>query len=91
MEKTNFEQRAKNANLCQLAELAHGGCTFFCQQKKRKVKFDKVREGLRPITLRFRANARKLILVSIGTPFAHLSVKPISHSVLLPWIQTKLS
>ena len=41
---------------------------FFCHQKKRKVKLDKVREGLRPITLRFRANARKPILGSIGTP-----------------------
>ena len=28
---------------------------FFCHQKKRKVKLVKVREGLRPITLRFRA------------------------------------
>ena len=48
---------------------------FFCHQKKRKVKLDKVREGLRPITLRFRALARKLILGSIGTPLDHLSVK----------------
>ena len=48
---------------------------FFCHQKKRKVKLDKVREGLRPITLRFRANARKLILGSIGTPLDHLSIK----------------
>ena len=47
---------------------------FFCHQKKRKVKLDKVREGLRPITLRFRANARKLILGSIGTPLDHISV-----------------
>ena len=45
---------------------------FFCHQKKRKVKLDKVREGLRPITLRFRA---LLILGSIGTPLDHLSVK----------------
>ena len=44
---------------------------FFCHQKKRKVKLDKVREGLRPITLRFRANARKLILGSIGTPLGY--------------------
>ena len=29
---------------------------------------DEVRKGLRPITLRFRANAQKLILGSIGTP-----------------------
>ena len=48
---------------------------FFCHQKKRKIKLDKVREELRPITLRFRANARKLILGSIGTPLDHLSVK----------------
>ena len=41
---------------------------FFCHQKKRKEKLDKVREGLRPITLRFRAEARKLILGSIGIP-----------------------
>ena len=34
-------------------------------------------EGLRPITLRFRANVRKLILGSIGTPLDHLSVKDI--------------
>ena len=68
MGKTNFEQGPKNADLCQLAELAHGRCKFFCHQKKRKVKLDKVKEGLRPITLRFRANARKLILGSIGTP-----------------------
>ena len=34
-----------------------------------------LREGLRPITLRFRVNARKLILGSIGTPLDHLSVK----------------
>ena len=47
---------------------------IFCHQKKRKVKLDKVREGLQPITLRFRANARKLILGSIGTPLDHLSV-----------------
>ena len=39
---------------------------------------DKVIEGLRPITLRFRANARKLILGSIGTPLDHLSVKFLS-------------
>ena len=51
---------------------------FFCHQKNRKVKLDKVREGLRPITLRFRANARKLILGAIGTPLDHLSVK-INH------------
>ena len=75
MGKTNFEQRPKYANLCLLAELAHGRCKFFCHQKKRKVKLDKVREGLRPITLRFRANALKLILGSIGTPLDHLSVK----------------
>ena len=62
MGKTNFEQRPKYANL------SHGRCKFFCHQKKRKVKLDKVREGLRPITLRFRANTRKLILGSIGTP-----------------------
>ena len=49
---------------------------FFCHQKERKVKLDKVREGLRPITLRFRANAQKLILGSIGTPLDHLRVKP---------------
>ena len=48
---------------------------IFYHQKKRKVKLDKVREGLRPITLRFRAKARKLILGSIGTPLDHLSVK----------------
>ena len=53
----------------------HGRCNFFCHQKKRKVKLDKVREGLRPITLCFRTNARKLILGSIGTPLDHLSVK----------------
>ena len=47
---------------------------FFCHQKKRKVKLEKVREGLQPITLRFRANARKLILRSIGTPLNYLSV-----------------
>ena len=41
---------------------------FFGHQKKRKVKLDKVREGLQQITLRFRANARKQILGSIGTP-----------------------
>ena len=80
MGKTNFEQCPKYANLCSLAELARGRCKFFCHQKKRKVKLDKVIEGLRPITLRFRANARKLILGSIGTPLDHLSVK-ISSSV----------
>ena len=48
---------------------------IFCHQKKRKVKLDKVREGLRPITLCFRANARELILGSIGTPLDHFSVK----------------
>ena len=48
---------------------------FFGHQRKRKVKLDKVREGLRPITLGFRANARKLILGSIGTPLDHLSVQ----------------
>ena len=44
---------------------------FFLPPKEaqgRKVKLDKVGEGLRPITLRFRANAQKLILGSIGTP-----------------------
>ena len=46
-----------------------------CHQNKRKVKLDKVREGLWLITLRFRANSRKLILGSIGTPLDHLSVK----------------
>ena len=75
MGKTNFEKRPKNANLCSLAEPAHARCKFFCHQKKRKVKLDKVREGLRPITLRFRANARKLILGSIGPPLDHFSVK----------------
>ena len=69
MWKTNFEQPPKNVNLCYLAELAQGRCKFFCHQKKRKVKLDKVREGLRPIT-----NARKLILGSIGTPLDQLSV-----------------
>ena len=73
MGKTNFEQH--HPVLIELAELAHGRCKFFCHQKKRKVKLDKVREGLQPITLRFRANARKLILGSIGTPLDHLSVK----------------
>ena len=68
MGKTNFEQRPQNAYLCLLAELAHGRCKFFCHQKKRKVKLDKVREGLQPITYRFRANVQKLILGSIGTP-----------------------
>ena len=58
MWKTNFEQRPKNANLCKLAEFAHGRCKVFSHQKKRKIKLDKVREGLRPITLRFRASAR---------------------------------
>ena len=68
---------------------------FFCHQKKRKVKLDKVREGLRPITLRFRANARRLILGSIGTPLDHLSVNKwlcymllvlrIMHSVFGMW------
>ena len=48
---------------------------FFCHQKKRKVKLDKVREGLRPITFHFRANAGKLILGSIGTPLDHLNVE----------------
>ena len=52
MWKTNFDQHPKNANLCLIAELAHGRCNFFCHQKKRKVKLDKVREGLRPTTLR---------------------------------------
>ena len=76
MGTTNFENRPKNANLCKLAELAHGGCKYFCHQKKRKVKLDKVREGLRPITLRFWANARKLILGYKRTPpLDHLSVK----------------
>ena len=46
-------------------------CMFWGQW----VKLDKVREGLLPITLRFRANVRKLILGSIGTPLDHLSVK----------------
>ena len=54
---------------------------IFLPPKKCKVKLDKVREGLRPITLRFRANARKLILGSIGTPFDHLSV-----NILNPWV-----
>ena len=72
MGKTNFEQPPKNDNLCLLAELAHGRCKFFWNQKKGKVKIDKVRKGLRPITLRY---ARKLILGSIGTPLDHLSVK----------------
>ena len=74
MGKTNFEQHPKNANLCLLAELAHGRCKFFRHQKKRKVKLDKAREGLRPINLRSRANARKLILGSMGTPLDHLSL-----------------
>ena len=54
---------------------------FFCHQKKRKVKLDKVREGLRPKILRFRANARKLILGSIGTPLDHLSVNYIPTKI----------
>ena len=54
----------------------------FCHQKKRKVKLDKVREGLRPITCAFFL-ARKLILGSIGTPLDHLSVKLIHFKVKL--------
>ena len=45
--------------------------SFFCHQKKRKVKLVKVSEGLRPITLRFRANERKVIL---GTPLGKYHV-----------------
>ena len=51
---------------------------FFCYQKKRSVKLDKVMEGQWKITSRFRANARKLILGSIGTPLDHLSVKKLN-------------
>ena len=80
--KTNFEQRPKNAYLCLLAELAHGQCKFFCHQTKRKVMLDKVREGLRPITLRFRAKARKLILGSVGTHIDHLSVNISKRNVM---------
>ena len=66
---------------------------FLCHQKKRKVKLDKVREGLRPITLHFRAKARKLILGSIGTPLDHLSVNGLQLAKIkksipdmaLPW------
>ena len=79
MGKANFEQHPKNANLCLLAKLAHGRCKFFSHQKKRKVTLDKVREGLRPITLRFRANAQKLILGSIGIPLDHLTLVYRSH------------
>ena len=57
-----------------------------CHQKKRKVKLDKVREGLWSITLRFRANARKLILVSRGTPLDHLSVKILPLLSLESWV-----
>ena len=56
---------------------------FFLPQKKRKVKLDKVREGLRPITLRFRANARKLILGSIGTLLDHLRVNNLPFQALI--------
>ena len=34
MGKTNFEQRPKNANLCYLAQLAHGRCKFFLPPKE---------------------------------------------------------
>ena len=58
---------------------------FFCYQKKRKVKLDKVREGPRPITFRFRAYVRKLILGSIGTPLDHLSVNVWAHYDVIMW------
>ena len=63
---------------------------IFLPPKKRKVKLDKVREGLRPITLRFRANAQKLILGSIGTPpLDHLSVKTVKS--LHKWLNCHLN
>ena len=59
---------------------------IFWPQKKRRVKLYRVREGLRPITLRFRANARKLILGSIGTPVDRLSVKLLIMKLFVPFI-----
>ena len=65
---------------------------FFCHRNKSKIKLDKVGEGLRPITLRFCANARKLILGSIGTPLDHLSVKLInSKKIIIIWTKWKNS
>ena len=55
---------------------------IFLPPKEAQGKLDKVREGLRPITLRFRANARKLILGSIGTPLDHLSVNSVNKNTL---------
>ena len=43
---------------------------------------DQVRERMRPITLRFLANSRKLILDSIGTPLDLLSVNLLSNVTL---------
>ena len=51
---------------------------FFFFATKRSAKLNKVREGLWPITLRFRANAWKLIWGSIGTLLDYLSVKNLS-------------
>ena len=77
MGKTNFEQCPKNAYLMLISRTWAWSIQIFCNQKKRKVKLDKVREGLRPITFRFRAKAQKLILGSIGTPLDHLSVNTL--------------
>ena len=41
---------------------------IFLPLKEAQGKVRQVREGLRPISLRFHANARKLILGSIGAP-----------------------
>ena len=53
------------------------GAIFFSNtcQKMRGVKHVKVKKRRRQDIMRFRANARKLILGSIGTPLDRLSVK----------------
>ena len=59
---------------------------FFCHQKKRKVKLDKVREGL--ITLSFRANVSAKTDFRVHSyPLDHLSVKMIFTGYL--WIMAK--
>ena len=53
---------------------------IFLPPKEAQGKVRQSQEGLWPITLRFRDNARKLILGSIGTPLDHLSVNILKFS-----------
>ena len=74
MGKTNLEQCPKMLIML-ISRTCAWSMQIFLPPKEAQGKVRQSQGRLRPITLRFRAKARKLILESIGTPLDHLSVK----------------